>query len=122
MSARAYVFMRASLTGPLLKNHAPNGAPRASLAAQIASSGAGTGLFKDRPRRAHAASHNQLTRPGARAEGPTLLAECTPVSTEGPGVCGDAGCSIAPCPHTSTATITGKGGVGARVASKVGIR
>src|SRR3546814_17892199 len=105
MSARAYVFMRASLTGPLLKNHAPNGAPRASLAAQIASSGAGTGLFQDRPRRAPAASQNQLTRPGARAEGPTLLAACTLVSTEGPGFCGASGCSSATRLQRTTAPV-----------------
>src|SRR3546814_19061417 len=105
MSARAYVFMRASLTGPLLKNHAPNGAPRASLAAQIASSGAGTGLFQARPRRAPAASPNQLTRPGARAEGPTLLAACTLLSTEGPGFCGVSGCSTAPPLHPSPNTL-----------------
>src|SRR3546814_12722768 len=45
---------------------------------------------------------NQLTRPGARAEGPTLLAECTLVSTEGPGFCGDSGCSSAPRLQRST--------------------
>src|SRR3546814_4555929 len=61
-----------------------------------------TGLFQDRPRRAPAASQNQLTRPGARAEGPTLLAECTLVSTEGPGFCGDSGCSSAPRLQRST--------------------